>query len=149
MLIDLSRHGPLTINPLEYRTTLAVRIDTDDRPECGVFAGKHTDFERHEEGMLVPIIDNDDMGTGCKTFSLDRPKRGDSRRSWCRSWHYAAIGWDSGIYIEHPYVYQLTLKEHDEGPENYFWAVFISMHRGSGFTLILPDYEPGALARGV
>lgn len=144
MLVDLSRSGPLTINPFEYVTSLAVQLDTDDRPECGVFAGKHTDFAEHEECKIVPVVD--DTETGCKTFLLDRPERG-NRLHIVRRWHYAAIGWESGVYLEHPYAYELILQEHNGGPENYFWVFSVNMNMVPCFRLILSDYEPGALAR--
>jgi hypothetical protein len=140
MLVDLS--GPITINPFEYPTTLAVRLDTDNRSQCGVFAGKHTDFSDHEEGKLLPVIDDDDSGR--KTFVLDRPER-ETREQIYRRWDYVAIGWINEIHIEFPDAYRLTLAEHDNGPENHFWAITVTTR----FTLLLSDYEPGALARGV
>jgi hypothetical protein len=147
MLIDLCL--PLTLNPYEYPTTLAIRLETDNRPECGVFAGRHTDFSRNEEGKTVPLIDDD--GTGRKTFILDRDgDRGSGRL--CRTWHYAAVGWTDGIYVDHPYVYTLTLREYAgndaDGLEKYFWAVSVS-RTNPLFQLLLPDYEPDAVARGV
>jgi len=145
VLIDLSQLGAPTLNPLEYPTTLAVRLETGERPACGVFAGRNMDFAPHEEGELVALVGD---AEGCRTFLLDRPERG-HHRGCSRYWYYVAIGWRSDVYIEHPYVYAMTLQEHDGGPDNYFWAVRVSTGESSRFTLILPDYEPGALARGV
>jgi hypothetical protein len=95
---------------------------------------------------LVPLIEDD--GGGGQTFILDRPERG-SQVHMIRRWHYAAIGWDSGVYVEHPYAYAITLEEQNHDAENYFWAVSVLENLLPRFHLILADYEPGALARGV
>lgn len=143
MLIDLSR--PVTINPFEYPTMLAILLETDDRPECGVFAGRHDDFARHEEGKIVPLIEN--AGNGRLTFLLDRPAR-ETREHLVRRWHYAAIGWDNAVYVEYPCAYELVLGEHEYGPDNYHWSISVTAHTPL-FHLVLFDYEPGALGRGV
>jgi hypothetical protein len=145
MLIDLTRFGPLTIDPGQYKTTVAVRIDAPTNKGCGVFAGRHQEFASHEEGKLAPIIEQEE-DIDLKTFVLDRPEEGFNRDRIYR-WTYAAIGWDNAVYVEHPYVYVLTLQvQHNEdGP---LWTLSISQ-RHDGFTVVLADYETGALARGI
>ena len=146
MLIDLCL--PLTINPLEYPTTIAIRVETDDRPDCGVFAGRHTDFARDEEGKKVPLVDADESGR--QTFLLDREPGPEG--SLCRRWHYSAIGWQDAIYVDQFCTYTLTLQEYAssdvDGRETLHWAVSVASSHPL-FHLLLPDYEPGALARGV
>ena len=148
MLIDLSRFGPLTIDPSQYLTTLAVRIDApNEKPSCGVFAGKHQQFAPHEENKLVPCIENDE---GTKVFLLDRPESQVKDHCMAR-WAYAAIGWESmGVYVEYPSAWTLTLQElaGNSPGDSSQWHVSLQQNHGIHLTLILPDYVPGALARG-
>ena len=57
-------------------------------------------------------------------------------------YHYVALGWDGGVYVQHPSVWTLTLVERTDG-----WDVSVGRPGMNGFTLILPDYEPGWIQR--
>jgi hypothetical protein len=146
MLLDFSCFGPLTIDPSQYPTTLTVRIDTGNRPDCGVFAGKNLQFARHEVNKLVPCIEDDD---GTRVYLLDRPESQAKDHVMAR-WDYAAIGWEGDVYVEHPYVWTLTLQELNHGPfpGPSRWHISFSQNHDPAMTLILLDYKPGALARG-
>lgn len=151
MLIDLSQTGPVTIDPSAYPTTLAVAVTTRGRSDCGVFAGKEERFSPDETEKLVPSLDEDDEYGG-QVFILDRPailERGEAQEHLVRRWHYAAIGWDNGVYVEHPYVYGLTLEEVINVADDIVWSVTLLDPTFPRFHLILEDYVPGALARGV
>ena len=148
MLIDLSRFGPLTIDPAEYITTLAVRIDAPlEHPECGVFAGRHQAFDRSEEGNLATCIEDDE---GTVVFLLDRPVSM-AQVHLSNRWTYAASGWEGGVYVEHPYVWTLVLQElsGNEPGDDPRWSVSLQQHHGPVLTLILPEYRHGAVVRGV
>jgi hypothetical protein len=132
MLIYLSRLSPVLINPLLYPKSLAICLDTYDHPTCGVFQGRHESFSRQEEGLMCPPVEDD--GTGSKVYLLDRPAAAPLEQ--VRRWHYAAIGWDIGGYLERPYVYDILLEE-NPGSE---WSVSIP----GQFTMLLPDYHAGA-----
>jgi hypothetical protein len=147
MLIDLSRFGPLTIDPSQYLTTLAVRVDVPrGKRMCGVFAGHHQDFSKDEENKLVPCIEDEDESP---VFLLDRSESQVTDHCMAR-WTYAAIGWESGVYVEHPYVWELTLQElsGNEPGDPPHWHVSFNQLHGIHLTLILPEYKPGALLRG-
>ena len=148
MLIYLSRFSPVTIDSSQYCTTLAVRLDAPaDKPGCGVFAGRHESFSPHEEGKLVQLIEADEHES--RTFILDRPAE-EGHIHLVRRWTYAAIGWDNGVYVEHPYCYTLMLQE-IIGPESeHNWSVSVIPSTSlTGFWLVLNDYKPGALTRGI
>lgn len=140
----------MIIEPSKFPTTLVVEVDApDDHPECGIFAG-HTpnSFAEHEKGQKVQLIGREE-DPDVKLFVLDRPEPS-PQRNHTRRWHYAVIGWDNGVYVQVPYVHTLILQEHNNEEEHdNFWSVSISSARNLGFIIILPDYEPGALARGV
>jgi len=142
MLLDLSNLSPLTIDPGAYPRALAVRIDApDERPECGVFLGRCQDVATSEEGQRVPVVASEEYGS--KTFVLDRQ---DARaaRHLIQRWAYAAIGWASGVFVEHPYVYTLTLEEHGGSDVEYCWSVCVTPATGlRGFRLVLHDFEAG------
>lgn len=148
MLIDLSRFGPLTIDPSQYLTTLAIRVDVPrGKRMCGVFAGHHQDFAKDEEDKLVPCIENEDESP---VFLLDRPESQVKDHCMAR-WTYAAIGWASlGVYVGYPSAYVLTLQElsGNEPGDPPHWHVSLGQDHGTGFQLILPEYRPGALLRG-
>lgn len=148
MLIDLSRFGPLTIDPSQYLTTLAVRVDVPrGKRMCGVFAGHHQDFAKDEEDKLVPCIENEDESP---VFLLDRPESQVKDHCMAR-WTYAAIGWASlGVYVGYPSAYVLTLQElaGNDPRDSSQWHVSLQQNHGPLLALILPEYKPGALARG-
>lgn len=148
MLIDLSRFTPVTIDPGQYTRTLAVRVDApDDKPMCGVFAGRHQDIPEGCEGKLLPQIAATETGDDMKTFVIDQPDEGKQPIHVIRRWTYVAIGWENGVYVEHPYVYKLTLEDHNNGPGNHLWVVSVVPASSlTGLKIVLHDYEPGLLA---
>lgn len=144
MLIDLSCFRPLTIDPSAYLTTLVLRIEAPhDKPGCGVFAGRHQEFRPEEEDRLVPCIEDDE---GTKVFLIDRPGHIAHGHMIAR-WTYAAIGWDNGVYVGHPYSYVLTLQELAQEDGVYDWSVSLTPSNGRPTTIILPEYRPDALSR--
>jgi hypothetical protein len=148
MLIDLSRMGTVTIDPGEYPTTLVIALDAPtDRQDCGVFAGKYEFPESEREKMVPEIIKEEDYQIGLRYFLLDQPEHSMNDRQILR-WWYAAIGWDNGVYIAHPYAYEIILEElySDDGAPT--WSVMVS-EKFPSFRLILPDYKPGAMLRAV
>lgn len=126
-------------------TTLAVLIDTDNRPGCGVFTGEYEGFAPGERNKRVPFELDE---SGFQTFLFDRPVREPGiplkfgQPNIIRRWHYAAIGWNKPGHIQYPYVRPLTLENHCDSSEEH-WAVVID----SGLRIILPGYEPGARQR--
>jgi hypothetical protein len=142
VFIDLSQYSPLTIDPARYPTTLVIAIDApDEQSGCGVFAGKYDHgFGEDERGQVVPVVEAEECGL--KHFVLDRPEC-EAPKDQVRRWHYAVIGWKNAVYVEYPHVHEVVLTESYAEPCNT-WHVSIA-----GVVLLLPDYEPGALARGV
>ena len=140
MLIDLLTRP--TIDPTIHPGTLVVRIQTDNRPECGVFAGRHAGFTPDEEGKAMPRIG---VGAYCDLgifdFVVDRPGR-NAREHQILRYNYLVIGWDNAVYVQHQDIWHLTLQELSDG-----WSVSLNQPNSGGFTLILSDYEPGWMAR--
>lgn len=146
MLIDLSYMGLLTIDSNQYQTTLVVCIDApDDHSGCGVLAGRYEPFSESEKNKFLPIFRNDDYDL--KFYLLDRPES-KARPNLISRWHYAAIGWNNAVYVEYPYSYEIILQELSNADGLPDWSVSVSGERGS-FRLLLPDYKPAALIRGI
>lgn len=155
MFIDLS-FGPLTIDPARYPTTLVVSVDAPtSQPVCGVFAGNDFEFSKEEMKQLAPFIGYDRQSEITwkeehmsefmpSLFVIDRPKRDTSPHIISR-WHYSVIGWQNAVYVEYPYVHELTLQECKDDDGVSQWSVSV----GGRFSLCLPDYQPGAVVRGV
>lgn len=150
MLIDLGLR--FIVNPALYVGTLAVRLNTDNRPECGVFSGVHDGFEEDEQNQPMPhftLLDGDSvMGAtmnfddlGMYDFIIDRPVSR-AQEHQVRRYNYVVRGWNNGVYYEHQDIWVLVLQEMTSG-----WDVGIHRPGMNGFTLILPDYQPGFLRR--
>lgn len=149
MLLDLTQ--PCVINPSEYVGTLAIRLQTDNRPECGVFSGQHEGFEPAEENQRMPhftLMDGAPMGAslnfddlGMYDFILDRPVARAEEHQMLR-YSYVVRGWDSAVYVQYQDIWLVTLQELSDG-----WSVALGRPGQNGFRIILPDYEPGFIAR--
>lgn len=149
MLLDLGLR--FVINPTLYVGTLAIRLETDNRPECGVWSGRHAGFTEEEGNQRMPrfhLVDESPMtatvdydSLGFYDFVIDRlePR---ARENQLLQYHYVALGWDGGVYVQHPAVWTLTLTERTDG-----WDVSIGRPGWTGLTLILPDYQPGWIQR--
>ena len=141
MLIDLITRP--TIDPTIHPGTLVVRLQTDNRPECGVFAGRHADLTREEEGKPVPrILVGAYQDLGIFDFVVDRPEKRIAHENQILRYHYLVIGWDQSVFVEHQEIWHLTLQELSDG-----WSLSINQPNSGGFNLILPDYEPGWMTR--
>jgi hypothetical protein len=143
MLIDLIQR--LTINPSQYPTTLVVRLDTNNRPECGVFAGSMCGFDPAEEGLLVPQILTEDDEVGFHDYIIDRP-RGNVQEHQSLRYYYAVVGWSNSVYVQMPVAWELTFIE-EYGEKGTQWSAAFAPVTGLGLTLVLPDYTPGYRAR--
>jgi hypothetical protein len=141
MLLDLSLRT--IIDPTEYPSTLAVRLSTDNRPECGVFSGENRYFSPDEECRPMPRFTPDLGGgeLGFYDYVIDRPVARATENQTLQ-YHYVAMGWDSGPYAQYPLVWLLVLQELSDG-----WDISVSRPESKGFTLILPDYQPGWIQR--
>jgi hypothetical protein len=157
MLIDLGKYGPLTIDPAEYLTTLAIRLSVGGEASgfTGIMQGRHDPFLDHERNQPVPIHVNEDdeiLPGGPMPYNavylIDRPPF-EGQRHMSYRWYYAATGWDGGVYVGHSYAYEVTLMCCSREPDGEFsWSVSLEGDR-SRFTLILPDYQPGFRLRNV
>lgn len=146
MLIDLSNMGLLTIDPSQYPSTLVISLDApDEHPGCGVLAGNFDPFTKSEQNKFLPVFRDDDYGL--KFYLLDRPES-KARPNLVSRWYYATIGWDNAVYVEYPYSYEVILQELSDADGVPNWSVSVSGSRGS-FRVVLPDYQPGAVARGI
>jgi len=148
MLLSLTNYSPFTLDPTQYRTTLVVALDTSNgfearKPMCGVFAGRHDPFEKHEEGMLVPIIEED---SGRTLFLLDRPSARANLHEVLR-WHYTAIGWFDDIHTAGPSSFELTLSEAHYDEEHHDWTFSWGTRYTMATVIVLDDYQPGAMNR--
>jgi hypothetical protein len=149
MLIDLGRHGPLTIDPGEYPTTLAIRLSVGGEANgfTGVMAGRHDPFLAHERSQPVPVHVAEDEGLlpggpmpYDAVYLIDRPPfEGQQHMSY--RWYYAATGWDGGVYVGHLYSYEITFMC-CESQGSWLWSVHLEGERARA-TIILPDYQPG------
>ena len=146
MLLAIGRR--LTIDPAAYPLTLVIRLDTDNRPECGVRSGTHAGFDREEEmnqpmpRFNVPSDDGMEYGNlGLYDFVIDRPERR-AQEHQVLAYHYAIVGWDNSVYVQHQDIWRMTLNETQGG-----WDVAIHRPGSNGLTLILPDYQPGWIQR--
>jgi len=146
MLLDFSLR--FVINPAAYPGTLAIRLNTDDRPGCGVRSGRHDGFTREEGDQPLPRFrlplepGEEDYGAmGMYDFVIDRPE-GRAGTDQSLRYHYVATGWDNAVYSGYPDVWLLTLCELPTG-----WHVAVGRPGTNGFDLILPDYEPGWIQR--
>jgi hypothetical protein len=128
-----------TVNPAEYAGTLAIRLDTDNRPECGVRSGNHAGFYPEEENQPMPRFNVPSYGLnlGLYDFVIDRPERR-ARKNQILAYHYVVQGWDNGVYVQHQDIWRLTLSETSDD-----WSIAIHRPWVNGLDLILPDYEPG------
>ena len=145
MLLNLT--GFVHLDPMVYPTTLAIRIETDDSPDCGVRSGRHDGFDvPGEMGQVMPRLllpDDETEGLcGFYDYVIDRPAKRCPKEQ-IRRYHYVVTGKGQGVYYEFPDVYIVTLNErHDR------WSCTVGRPRASGgFELELPDYEPGWFAR--
>lgn len=147
MLLRLIPFSPPLVLSKDYPSTLVVDLYTDNRPECGVFSGRHCGFELPEEmEQRMPTLQEafyDDASY--QRFVIDRP-RSCVPVGQMRSYHYAVIGWDSGVYLAHPEVHTLVLFEtwSEQGVDWHVAVVGQRMH----FSISLDHYQPGAVARG-
>jgi hypothetical protein len=154
MLLDLSLR--FVINPSLYEGTLAIRLETDNRPECGVFAGEHAAFPAEENHRAMPrfhqVLEPNQEAEGQSSpidlaelgfydFVVDRPESRAQLNQVLR-YHYVVVGWTNGVYIQHQSVWTLTLCEFFSG-----WHVSISRPGWMGLDLVLPDYQPGWIQR--
>jgi hypothetical protein len=146
MLLDLGLR--FVINPSEYVGTLTIRLETDDRPGCGVRSGRHHGFTQEEGDQPMPRFrippepGEEDYGDfGMYDFLIDRPE-GRAGTDKSLRYHYVATGWSNAVYSGYHDVWLLTLCELPTG-----WHVAVGRPGTNGFDLILPDYEPGWLDR--
>lgn len=148
MLLDLMLGTSL--NPGAYPTTLAVRISTDNRPECGVRTGKNDGFRNKDEmDRPVPRVrvppDREEYGLsdcGYYDFILDRPEKCCPEQQ-VRRYHYVVTGHGNGVYYDYPEVYIVTLEEQHDN-----WSCCLGRpYQTGGIRIVLPDYEPGWFAR--
>jgi len=154
MLINLDRHSPVTIDPGEYPTTLAIRLTVggDANGFTGIMAGRHDPFLEHERShpLEAHLIEDEAFLAGGPIpvetiYLLDRPPfEGQQHLSY--RWYYAATGWDGGVYVGRSYSYEITLMC-CESQGSWLWSVALEGDR-SRFTVILPDYQPGFRLRG-
>jgi len=158
MLIDLERASPLTIDPSEYPTTLAIRLSVfngDDHGFTGIRQGRHDPFLDHEREQPVPLHRNEDVDESHPDlflpgsqipfrglYILDRPPfEGEPHLSYYR-WYYAAIGFDLGVYVSRPYSYEIIL-QCCESQGSMLWSVSLDNSDMRHLSVILPDYQPG------
>jgi hypothetical protein len=139
MLIMIDHHSPIIIDPGRFPTTLAIQLGTiEERPFYGVFSGRHDGFEPHEEEKLLPVVEKDEFLT---IYVVDRPDI-KAPRNQCRRYHYVAIIWELGVYVDGPDSCLFTLEEHHRDNGSHCWSVSFKHIR-----LVLQDYEPGYLTR--
>jgi hypothetical protein len=163
VLIDLSSERTV-IDPSRFAGTLAIQIDNGGtpveprgRPECGVFSGRGPGTNESEMERRQPEVvhdqDPDFAETGIHIYLIDRPERRAGLNTVYQH-HYVAVTWRHHVYLSYAQPFEITLSE--RGPmhleqdsdivpdEPASWDVAI---HGLGW-IILPDYEPGHLARG-
>lgn len=154
MLIDLERLSPVTIDPTEYATTLAIQLSIGGEASgfTGVMAGRYDPFLEHERNLPVEAHSIEDDGflpdspmSRRAIYLLDRPTI-DIDRHLSYRWYYAAIGWDSAVYVGRPYSYEIILMCIRDALGQPVWSVSVDGDR-SRFTLVLPDYQPGFRSR--
>lgn len=144
MLLDLGLR--LVVNPSEYVGTLAIRLTTDDLPGYGLRSGQHAGFQPGEGNQDVPRrpvpgLDHEEVYPGVWDYVIDLPRR--VQENQVLSYHYVAQGQGSGVYVQYPDIWLLQVTE----ASGSGWDVSIHRPGHFGFTLILPDYEPGYLGR--
>jgi len=148
MLLNLSLG--LIIDPSAYPSTLAVRLETDNRSDCGVRSGRHEGFKDEAEmdqPMPRVVVPDDKQGYGLSDigifdYIIDRPAKL-ARAQQALRYSYVVTGHNNGVYYDCPDVHVLVLIETQDD-----WHVAFGRPRDTqGFRLILPDYEPGWFAR--
>lgn len=136
MLIDFTTR--ITIDPMLYTTTLAIRLCTDNRPDCGVFSGRYGGFSSEEFGLCQPRFSVfEDESLGFFDFVINRPAH-QARQHERVVYSYIAVGWTNEIYVNYPETWTINLYEMIDT-----WFVSVNETRRDGFNLILPDYVPG------
>jgi hypothetical protein len=142
-------YSPPSLLFKEYPGTLVIDLHTDNRPECGVFSGRQCGFRLPEEmEQRMPVLLGE-PGTyedfAYQRFVIDRPSVCvPLGQMW--SYHYAVIGWESGVYLSHPEVHTLMLSE-TRSNQRVDWHLSVLGQRAR-FSVSLEDYQPGAVARG-
>ena len=146
----------LVIRPADYCGTLAVRLQTDDEPGFGVLSGRNGGFgmdHEDEQNVWMPRFppppeegeeqaDQDTIrAAGMYDYVIDRPGRR-TRPHQVLAYSYVVTGKGNGVYYDFPDVHVLTLIERQDS-----WHIHFGRPHGQGFTLMLPDYEPGWLHR--
>lgn len=100
MFVDLSLS--CHVEPSEEPGRLLVCVNTDGRPDCGVFAGRHAGLRGTEiEGKRMPTVEHGDWsGGGLEVFEisgLPTPGEGESLQ-----FHFAVVSWRSHVYCQFP-----------------------------------------------
>ncbi len=134
------------LDSTQYLGTLVVRLETDNRPECGVFSGRGAGFGFDNEAetnqrmphIAAPLQDEltNYAEVGIFDFVIDRPAR-QAKKNQINVFHYIATAWHDDVYYECAKTTVLRLTESYDG----FTLSF------NGLDVVLPDYEPGWLQR--
>jgi hypothetical protein len=120
-------------DPVQYPGRLLVCLNTDDRPECGVFSGTDCNFDAGDKKQRMQTIEHPEFsGEGLEVFEIVRHPRAPLNQ--IRQYHYGAISWKYGGYLSYPTGQELVLTEHNSS-EEHFWTVHFA-----GVQVLLPDY---------
>lgn len=105
-----------TLNPYFAPWRLLISVETDNRPECGVFSGRHAGFRdvalmNKRQPLVEDDLDESLQGEGFETFEIKDLPRPSGNQVW--QYHFVIISWKTAVYVEYPEAKELivTLEE--------------------------------------
>lgn len=106
------------LNPYFAPWRLLISVETDGRPECGVFSGRHAGFRDAElmdkrQPLVEEDFDESLQGEGFETFEIRGLQRPPENQIW--QYHFVIISWKTAVYVEYPEAKELTVTLESEG----------------------------------